>query len=291
MPSDSLEIEIRDRVLARMGFSEPPSTDLEGLRALYAAWCANVPFDNVRKMIAVRTSRPLPGLTATDFVEGWLAHGAGGTCWSSSNALFALAQSVGFDVKRAAGSMRDLGTVNHGSVRAYIDGCVWLIDSSMLTNVPLPLGDEVFISPDPVCAAEVEPVEGGGHRIWWTFPPRDDHFPCGMPAGEVTYASYVSWHEASREQSPFNQRLYARRNGPGKVLVLSGNMRYLKTAAGLDSQECTADELLSCLRDDMGLSEELVDHWARSGALADSLQPSTTPPPPPLTQVAPSRRA
>ena len=39
---------------------------------------------------------PLPGTQAADFFEHWLAHGTGGTCWSSSNALYMLVTALGF---------------------------------------------------------------------------------------------------------------------------------------------------------------------------------------------------
>ena len=57
-PSDRdgvLPASLIDRVLERLGFGTPPAIDLDGLSGLYAAWCARVPFDNVRKIIALRT--------------------------------------------------------------------------------------------------------------------------------------------------------------------------------------------------------------------------------------------
>src|SRR5690242_18524933 len=57
--------ELRERVLARLGLQQNPATTLAGLREVYAAWCANVPFDNVRKLIHVRSENkgPLPSYT------------------------------------------------------------------------------------------------------------------------------------------------------------------------------------------------------------------------------------
>jgi N-hydroxyarylamine O-acetyltransferase len=285
---------LRDRVLARLGFSALPGTDLGGLRQLYAAWCVKVPFDNVQKMIALRTGRPLPGITATDFFETWLEHGTGGTCWSSSNALYTLFKSTGFDVARIAGSMRDVGTgprktPGHGSVVARIGGQDWLVDSSMLTGVPLPLGDEVYAGEDPVVIAEVERLEGG-HRVWFSLPPHETHFPCWLPEGEATHALYGSRYEASRERSPFNQRLYARINRPGEMLVFSGPTRFSKTARGIMTRECGPDELVERLREEFGYSEAVLTAFVESGALADSLQPPTGPPPPAFTEVPPSMR-
>ena len=109
---------MRDRVVEKLGFQAAPPPDLDGLRALYAAWCARVPFDNVRKMIALRTpGAPLPGTTAEDFFEGWLRDGAGGTCWPSSQALWALLSALGFEARRVVASMRDTGYGSHGTVK------------------------------------------------------------------------------------------------------------------------------------------------------------------------------
>lgn len=135
----------RDRVRGRLGlsegFSRRQTRDLDGLRAVYAAWCRHVTFDNIRKLVALRTepAGPLPGASAEDFFEEWLAHSAGGTCWPASNALHALLRALDFDARRVAGSMHDIGSPNHGSVKVRLANRDWVVDSSMLTNAPLPL--------------------------------------------------------------------------------------------------------------------------------------------------------
>ena len=142
---------LQEIVLLRLGFQSRPAANLEGLQAVYRAWCTHVPFDNVRKMIALRSGpdRSLPGSYAIPFLEGWLADGTGGTCWPTSNALFELLRSLGFAACRITGSMRDLGIVNHASVKVAVDDRDWLVDSSLLSNVPLPLTYEVFLKRYP----------------------------------------------------------------------------------------------------------------------------------------------
>ena len=279
------------RVLRRLGFESRPSVDLEGLRVIYRAWCANVPFDNVRKMIALRVKPdlPLPGGHAVPFFEGWLDDGAGGTCWPTSNALFDLLRSIGFAARRVAGSMRDLGIVNHASVKVALDGRDWVVDSSLLSNVPLPLDREVFIHDDPVFATEVEP-DSSTHVIWSHTPPNSAWLPCRLVEDHVTHAFYLARYEESRVQSPFNRRLYARRNRPGEMVVLLGNTRFSKTAGGVASRDLSPDEVCQALRLDIGLSEEVIDEWVRSGSLADSFQPPSGPRPPPVMRKPPSQR-
>lgn len=283
--------DVRDRVLDRLGMSSVPPPDLWGLRALYEAWCAHVPFDNVRKMIALltRDDLPLPGGRAVEFFERWLSDGAGGTCWPTSNALFELTRSLGFDAHRITGYMRDLGIVNHASVRVDLDGATWLVDSSMLTNVPLPLQQEVFVHDDRVFAVEVEPT-GTTHVIWWDTPPNSTYLPCRLLPDPVDHAYYLTAYEGSRERSPFNQRLYARRNRPGELLVLFGNSRFSKTVDGLQFKELTPDEVSEALRDDIGISQDLVEQWVRAGGLKASFEPPQGPKPPPVLQRPPSKR-
>ena len=93
-------------VLEKLGV-ERPAPDLDGLRAVYAAWCGAVAFDNVLKLIHLADERsgPLPGSTAESFFEAWLEHGTGGTCWSGNGALHDLLEALGFDVARAIATM------------------------------------------------------------------------------------------------------------------------------------------------------------------------------------------
>ena len=283
--------DLRDRVVERLGLSSPPSVDPAGLRALYGAWCANVPFDNVSKMMALRSGSklPLPGRHAVAFFETWLTDGVGGTCWSTSNALFELAISLGFDAHRIAGCMRDLGIINHASVRVNIEGDTWLVDSSMLTNVPLPLEHEVFVHDDPVFAAEVEPA-GATHVVWWDAPPNSAYLPCRLLADPVDHAYYLAAYESSRDRSPFNQRLYARRNRPGELLVLLGHTRFSKTVNGLQTRELSPDEVSHALREDIGISQDVVEAWVRAGGLTASFETPQGPQPPPMLQRPPSKR-
>ncbi len=83
-----------DRVLAKFGLSDPPSLDLAGLNALYAAFCGNIPFDNIQKRIwlAGDQTTPLTGGDPTEYFVNWLTHGTGGTCLTVSGAMAALVQ-------------------------------------------------------------------------------------------------------------------------------------------------------------------------------------------------------
>lgn len=283
--------DLFNRVCERLGLASPAIAGYEGLAALYRAWCERVPFDNVRKMIALRTGEPgpLPGGEAADFLSAWLQHGTGGTCWPSSNALFELVCGTGFDAELLSGYMRDLGVLNHATVQVTVGGQAFVIDSSMLTNLPLPLGSDVFDNHDPVVPAEVE-REGDTHVLWFTMMPSPEPFPCRLQPEPVDRAFYLASYEASRERSPFNQRLYARRNHPGEVRVLFGNTRFVKSASGVDRRDLSRDELCCALRDDIGISDAMIQIWTRAGGLDASFESPAGPKPPAPTRLPPSRR-
>lgn len=282
---------VTERVLARLGFTSHPFPDIAGLNALYAAWCVSVPFDNIGKLIALSSSPadPLPGIDATEFFERWLTHGVGATCWATANALYELLADVGFDARRVAGSMRDTGYTGHGSVKVRIDGIDWLADSSLLTDIPLPLTEEVFVTTDGIFGAESE-RSGDSHLIWADVPPYPTLTPCRISIDQASHEFYVERYEASRQRSPFNERLYARCNRPGERLVLNGNTRISKTAGKMDIRELNADELCGSLIEEFGISEEMVDEWRLSGTFDESSHPASTPPPPPITVLPPSMR-
>lgn len=280
------------QVLGRLGLSAPPIRNAEGLATLYSAWCARVPFDNVRKLTALHGGAPgsLPGMDAEEFFEAWLAHGCGATCWPGSNALCELLLALGFDCQRAKGSMRDCGRTNHGSVVVRLDRASWLADSSMLTHAPLPLADGVFLRQHPVHDQEVE-AQGAEYVIWNDFAPTG-FLPCRIFAEVPNWTEYQKHYEGSREMSPFNRRVYARRTKADRVSVLSGSSFFVRSDEGVARRELAAAEVLACLADEFGLSSALLDAWVASGAAAVNLEPppANAPPPPVVAGVRPSQR-
>ena len=271
---------LRRRVAKRLGLDLKLTLDAPGIYTLYAAWCRHVPFDNVRKLIALRTgdSGPLPGIDATDFLENFLQHGTGGTCWSSSNALFELVVSYGFVARRVAGSMRDLGVPGHGTVKVTVREMDWLVDSSMLLMFPIPITDDLYIYRDPLFGVEVEPSEGS-HVVWFNTPPYDDYFPCRLLMDNVSHEFYAERYEISRTKGPFNHHLSIRYNRGDTRTVIQGHTRHrLTEARGLESVALTREELVDALRNDVGMSAAIVQQWVNCGALEAAYEPPLTPP-------------
>ena len=85
--------ELADEVCARLGVGAP--TDLDGVAALYRAWCEHVPFDTVGKALALHEGSTPPGGDPTAFLRQWLATGVGGTCWGQTAAMAAVLERSG----------------------------------------------------------------------------------------------------------------------------------------------------------------------------------------------------
>ena len=295
MARSGISRDLFERVLQRFGLAAVPSADLQGLNALYGGWCANVPFDNTRKMVALRTGGhgPLPGIDPVDFLDAWLDHGTGGTCWPSCNALFALLERCGFDAERTTASMMDLSTPNHSTILVRLDGDDYFVDSSMLLNRALRLTrDRRVLDPDPLKPIEYETVDGA-IRLWFEFPrlPGHPYLPCRLMERGVTRSAFQEAYEVSRTVSPFNTQLYATRNFPDRIEVFHGRTQVTRDRSGsFATREHDGDTLRLALTDTVGLSPSFVEAWVRSGALEDSLAQHPVPDLPPVSDVQPSKR-
>jgi hypothetical protein len=186
--------------------------------------------------------------------------------------------------------MRDCGVVNHGSVRVSIDGRNWLIDSSMLTNEPLPLGKKPYANGDRIFGVEIDPTDGT-HVVWFDVPPHPDFYPCRLLPDPVNGDFCDEMYEHSRSSSPFNAYLYARRNRPDEMVVIRGPVIHRRSVDGTEARSLTPDEIRGALRDEIGISEALIDQWVECGALDATFIPWSGPAPAPFGSVRPSRRA
>ncbi len=262
-----LPLLLRNAVCAKLGIAPAPPT-LPFLDAVYGAWCRRVPFDNVRKLIALRLAHapPLPGTYAADFFEHWLAHGTGGTCWSSSNALQMLLVALGFTTRRIAGSMRDLGIITHGSTVVTIDGRDWLVDSSALTQRPVPLFTGPYLDPDPAFATTWD-MDGDTHLLHFGAAPGPEHTVCRFMLDPVDHMYFGEAHERSRTIGRFNELTYARRNVADGFLVLFAAVRYHRTAHGTEARTLDRDALRQVLADDFGLGPDILQRYEACGAL------------------------
>jgi len=279
MSGAGLSEDLLDRALTRLGFANRPGADLAGLRQVYNAWCRNVPFDNSRKLIAVRggDDGPLPGDTPEDFLEAWLAHGTGGTCWAGNGALCALLTALGFDASRGVATMLvapDLPP-NHGTVVVDLPEGRLLVDASIMFVEPLPVADGIGSN-------VVHPAWGvqgrwseGKLLVRWRAMLRDDPFDCRVDDFPVEASRFRQQHEATRAWSPFNFELNMNLVRGDERIGVALNHAVRIDAAGRVTREPLADRV-AYLVEEMGLSEEI----------ASQIPPDIPTPPPPGSRTA-----
>lgn len=272
---DALSESLRARVLERLQVSESLPRTVEGLRRLYAGWCEQVPFDNLRKLIQVRSrdAAPLPGGTAADFFENWLAHGTGGTCWAGSGALHALLAALDFPVERGLGTMLAAPHLppNHGTVRVRLDGADWLLDTSILHGEPLALAAEASEVTHP--AWGVRCTQGEGRPLLrWRPLHQLEGFDCRLEGFGHGGEEFRDRYEDTRAWSPFNYSVYIRRNQGDRVIGIAGG-RWVawSDAACVESRPVSREERDRLLVEAFGVSADLV------AQLPEDLP---TPPPP-----------
>ena len=258
-----LSPHLREKVLSRLGLTREPELALSGLQKFYAAWCAQVPFDNVRKLIHVRAqvNGPLPSYTPEDFFEGFLKYGTGGTCWAGAGAMHALLNNLGFDTERGIATMlhAPTATPNHGTVLVKFGGLKYLVDSSMLFAEPLLLDENHTTGVNhPSWGVRICQKDGRWHIAWRPLH-KTDGFECRIDRFAVTWTEFQSMHEATRGWSPFNFEVSARRNRGNEVVGVGfGNAVRLRKDGGVDRSPAPHQERCRILIEEVGIGEEIV---------------------------------
>jgi arylamine N-acetyltransferase len=278
MPATSciLPEELTERVLARLGLSRPPEPTLQGLKTLYAAWCQRVPFDNVRKMIHLRTGNAarLPGSTAEDFFEAWLKWGTGGTCWPGAGACHALLTALGFEAERGVGTMLVLPTLppNHGTVRVSFGRECYLVDCSILCGVPLRLDEQADTEIKHRAWGVRTATREGKIHIAWRPIHKLDGFECRLEGFGSEWSDFEHRYDQTRGWSPFNFELSIRLNR-GENVIGAGFGQSVKLASdgSVQSSPMSKVERNKMLIEEFQLSEEIV------AQLPNDIR---TPPPP-----------
>ena len=251
-------------ILEKLGLARHPSIDLDGLSLFYGRWCRKVPFDNLRKRVLFSgsASGPVPGHNSQDFFENWLAHGTGGTCWATSHALHDLLSELGFPTVRGAGTMLggpDVVGPNHGTAIVTLEDHRYIVDGSMLTELPLPIQEGEFLGKGhPVSKTRFEIKEGLWHLLWHP-PHRIEGLWCRIEHLNVSTPDFDIYHELTRTSSLFNSALYIRMNQPEEIATVAFGER---VTVGGDGQAHKAPLLeadrVRVLIEEFGISEEMA---------------------------------
>lgn len=268
LPDPGLSAELLERVLAKLGLDERPSLDLDGLNALFAAYCAGVPgLDTIRKRIwfAGEQTGPLPGSDPGDYLEHWLMHGTGGTCWPANGAVYALVHSLGFDARRIAGCivLEQYPGTNHGSVVVTLDGVDYLVDGTISAHDVLRLvPGTATATVDGIHRIRAVPIEGGFDVLWyqghdregeWTFRTEPEHDP-------VDQTFFVDRYERTKQLSVFNDALFICRRFPDSIVTLGRKNKIIVAADNtLTKTEISDAERKRVLVEEFGISEQMAD--------------------------------
>ena len=266
--TDAVEPDLLDEVLEKIGLSERPELDVEGLSTAYNAWCESVSFDNVQKRVYMGENRtgPLPGIEPSEFLQNLVTHGTGGTCWPSSNGLWALMHGLGFDAHRVSGNMIvpvPLEEPNHGSTVVYIEGQTLMVDSSILNHVPISLVEGEDSSTDfPLNETQTEWV-GDTWQVHWLPGHGRDEIVMKLDGPGVGQSRDMEFwahrSDVSRGSSLFNDALYIRKSVPGGVRTI-GRGALISIGAGGEVEVAELDNETRDreLIETFGLSEEIV---------------------------------
>ena len=259
--------ELIEAVLAKLGLSGRPEPTLQGLAAVYAAWCRRVPFDNIRKLIHLRRGDPgpLPGDGALDFFQHWTRFGAGGTCWAGNGALCVLLESLGFVAQRALGSMLAAPNPppgqpsNHGSTTVRFDGRTYIVDASILHGEPLLLQGHGAAPATPRPWSVTCDSRDGRWYIAWRPLHRPSGIDCRLDEFDAAPATCAQLHERSRSFSPFNAELTVRLNRGDTVIGAGfGQQVVLQTGGEIVQRPLQGNDRLQFLIDEIGIHEELA---------------------------------
>lgn len=281
-PNDVLPPFLVERVLAKLGFSSQPEADRSGLAGLYAAWCRSVPFDNSRKLIALRAGRPgpLPGDSPLDFLEGWLVDGTGGTCWAMHGAWTEILRACGFRAARGLATMLvapDLPP-NHGTTSARVEGETVLVDACIQHGAPIVLDPHLETAVrHPAHGVRVRP-DDGRWLLRWRSPFAPGQMDCRIDSLASDATEFRAHHESTRGWSPFNFQLFARVHRNGGILLAVRGERVVIDEQGTESRSpLTGEDRLRFLIEELGLDEP----FARSVP-----QDVAMPPPPGSARAA-----
>jgi N-hydroxyarylamine O-acetyltransferase len=257
----SLSSDQVEAMLARLGLDGPPAASEEGVGDLYRAWCRTVPFDNVLRRVQIgrEQGERLPGWTPNEFVGAHLAHGAGGFCVPASAALAALLRALGFSARIMLAAIEVMP--DHATVAVTLDEGVFLLDTVILGEVPIPL---------PIRGRRR--VGGGLHgvtvqrenrrwRIDYAAAMTRAPATCTVSPREADVAACEALYRAT-QASPvfkgFNQGLYVRRNSRTGISIVYRDRYVFVDHRGSHERQVDPAERARILVERFDLSEEIV---------------------------------
>jgi len=267
-PTPYLSDALMDQIREKIGLDDDVPLTLAGLTDIYETWCQKVPFCSTLKRVHIATNAEgaFPATHAEDFFDAYLAHGTGGTCFSTGEAFYQFLRKLGFDVRRVAGTMLDfpLPGPNHGSVVATIDGIDYMVDPFFGSEIPLPLhgaASEAIKSE----SRQVKFLADTDDHAWiilWRFPFGTTWMRCGMEDEhlDVPHSFFDERYQASGgPNSAFNTGLYISiHDGPATHAIYKNFYHIRRPDQPLESRPIDLAERNALLKDVFKFSDEMI---------------------------------
>lgn len=162
MPTNMLNRQLANQVLAFLEVKVPQPT-LPALEKLLAAYYRTVPWESVFRIVR-RAETPSPRWPEQFWQEA-MTQGAGGTCFESNYAFFALLQTLGYDGYLTLNNMSDsIGC--HTAIVVLLDGQKWLVDVGLPLYALLPISSQgVMHRSSPFLHYAVRPFAPNTYQI------------------------------------------------------------------------------------------------------------------------------
>jgi arylamine N-acetyltransferase len=218
--------------------------------------------------LASGSAAPIPNGDPDFFFESWLEHGTGGTCWPSTLALHALLVALGFDVRIGSAAMSGDPSPevhSHGTllVTTHEPGGdeLWWVDTSMLTDEPVPLVPETPTTLDhPLRPVRVEPRRGLW-QVHWFSPALGGEMPCRLLDADVTVEHCLDRYEWSRGSGngPFNQAVFSTRTEANAVRAYAFSELVELAEHGITRTKVAPDDRNTVLHEVFGYSHAILE--------------------------------
>jgi arylamine N-acetyltransferase len=137
-----------ENILQHLKVKRSPPT-LEYLQELMTAYCSNVPWESVSKIVKKKLCDQTKNFLRleNEFWTSAFQYGTGGTCYESNWAFFCFLQNVGFDGYLTINNIIDKSSV-HSAIVIIIKGKKYVVDIGYPTYAPIPVDEEAVAVSD-----------------------------------------------------------------------------------------------------------------------------------------------
>ncbi len=200
-----LSAELTRRILQYFGIPVASPPNLATLRQLLNCYTRSVPWESASRIVR-RARYPEAADCAILGMEFWQGHfelGAGGTCYESNHAFFALLLRLGYEGYLTINDMgASIGC--HSAIVLFLDGAKILVDVGLPLHAVLPLhADKTTTVDSAFLRYTVEPKDGDRYLIGRQPHPRSQAFQLiDTPVADADYRA-IALHDYRHDGGQF----------------------------------------------------------------------------------------